>query len=539
MCKIVSMDDTLCTQDDSALIYGRQSLGNGASISEQLDLGRKRAAEQGWPVRAVYSDKVSASRHTRKIRTDWPKLLADINAGRGGVLWLWESSRGDRKLSTWAALLDDCRDHGTRIWVETHGRLYDMASPRDYRTLAEDGVDSAYESDKTSQRTTRSAASRAAAGLPVGKAPYGYERRYELTPAGKRVLLGQFPHPAEAPVVAGIIAAVAARDSLRAIAARLNERGVPTRTGAAWSTTQVRGVALNLAYIGKRVHAPGRRGSRAVPGPDAAVYDATWPPLVGEELFYAARAVLLDPARTVTRPGKAKHLLSMIAACEACGGPLAVTYRLRAGKRPAYACRNRNCVAVDQADLDDYVTAELLAWAAKPGNWKRLVAAGPSADAGLVTARAELAAIEADYAETVDLFTKRKISPAAFAAAEPGKLADLGKAKARVNELGTPGPLRWLVHGGPADLAARWQDAPVAARREVVRAVAEVTVSRSTVAGHRVPAAQRTRIEWIHQPGPGTGAALWPLVQGRDQPLPSGGPPKRATRKRCERSGRP
>ena len=481
----------------ACLIYGRQSLGHDASITEQLDLGRKRAATEGWPVHAVYDDPVSASRHTRKARKDWPLLLADIDAGRAGVLWLWESSRGDRKLSTWATLLDNCRVHGVRIWVETHGRLYDMANPRDWRTLAEDGIDSEYESAKTAQRTTRSAASRAAAGKPVGKAPYGYTRRYELDPAGKRKLVGQVPHPAEAPVVREIIAAVAARESLRAITARLNERDAPTRTGARWSTTQVRGVALNLAYIGKRVHAPGRRGSRSVPGPDAAVYDGNWPPLVDDETFYAARAVLLDPARTVTRPGKAKHLLSMIARCAECGGPLSVTYRLRAGKRPAYACRDRNCLAIDKLDLDDHVTGHVLAYLARPRVWERLVKAGPSDDAGLVTARSELAAVEADLENYRQMARARKITPASFAAIEPGIVDDLEAARARVRELEAPAPLRWLDGAdGPDDLAARWEDAPLPARRDAIRALARVTVGRSTVAGHRVPAGQRSRIEW-------------------------------------------
>ena len=233
---------------------------------------------------------------------------------------------------------------------------------------------------------------------------------------------------------------------------------MPTRTGTRWSTTQVRGIALNLAYIGKRVHAPGHRGSRSVPGPDAAVYDAAWPPLVDEETFYAARAVLLDPARTVTRPGKAKHLLSMIARCGVCGGALAVTYRLRAGKRPAYACRDRNCLAIDELDLDDYVTGLVLAYLARPSVWDRLVKAGPSDDAGLIAARGELTAIEADLENYRQMARARKITPASFAAIEPGITDDLEAARARVRELEAPAPLRWLDGAdGPDDLAARWR----------------------------------------------------------------------------------
>jgi site-specific DNA recombinase len=74
-----------------------------------------------------------------------------------GVLWLWESSRGDRKLSSWAAMLETCREHKVGIYVVTHRRLYDMVNGREWKTLAEDRVDSQAESDKTSEWTRQAA----------------------------------------------------------------------------------------------------------------------------------------------------------------------------------------------------------------------------------------------------------------------------------------------------------------------------------------------------------------------------------------------
>ena len=85
----------------AAGIYGRQSQKNDRSIDEQLGLGRDRAAAEGWTVHEIYKDGVSASRHATRKRGDWPKLLAAIDAGQVQVLWLWESSRGDRTLSSW------------------------------------------------------------------------------------------------------------------------------------------------------------------------------------------------------------------------------------------------------------------------------------------------------------------------------------------------------------------------------------------------------------------------------------------------------
>ena len=138
-----------------ALLYGRQSQNKDRSIAEQLDLGRDRAAPRAGRCSASTRTACSASRHATKKRDEWPRVLARIDAGQGDVLWLWESSRGDRKLSTWARLLEDCRDRAVRIYVETHGRLYDMANSRDWRTLADDGVDNEAETNKTSERVLR------------------------------------------------------------------------------------------------------------------------------------------------------------------------------------------------------------------------------------------------------------------------------------------------------------------------------------------------------------------------------------------------
>ena len=302
--------------DLAALLYGRQSQHKDRSIAEQLDLGRDRADAEGWTVLREYQDGVSASRHATKKRDQWPELLAEIDAGQGDVLWLWESSRGDRKLSTWARLLEDCRDRAVRIYVETHGRLYDMANSRDWRTLADDGVDNEAETNKTSERVLRAMTANATAGKVHGRVPYGYRREYTIDQRGQRKLVGQVPDEIEAPVVVGIYADIEAGVPLLAITRRLNAQGVPTRTGAKWSMTQVRTIAMNRAYIGQRVHDPqGRQSGLRRPGPGAAWYPAAWPPLVGEDVFWAVQRILTDPARVTTRPGKAKHLLSMIARC--------------------------------------------------------------------------------------------------------------------------------------------------------------------------------------------------------------------------------
>jgi hypothetical protein len=101
------------------------------SESEQHEDNERTRLEEGWARGRTYQDTGSASRYARKTRDDFGKLLTDL---RTGVFR---------------------RDNEVRLHVTSHRRLYDLNNPRDRRTLNEDGVDSAYESAKTSMRIRR------------------------------------------------------------------------------------------------------------------------------------------------------------------------------------------------------------------------------------------------------------------------------------------------------------------------------------------------------------------------------------------------
>ncbi|MBL7496814.1 recombinase family protein, partial [Frankia nepalensis] len=262
----------------SALIYARRSvLDDGKSVSDQESEGREDCADLGWDVVDVYTDNGrSASEFARRDREDWARLLADLRAGRGDALWLWEASRGDRKLTEWSQLLDYCQDHGVLIRVASHDRTYDMANARDWETLAEEGIRSAAETKKISLRVRRGVAGGIRKGRPQGSAPYGYRREYD--PETKK-LVAQYPDPVTAPVVARIIREVGEATPLTRIATTLNNEGIPSPKGAEWAAVTVRRIATNEAYVARRTH-----GGRVHPG--------NWAPLVDDIAFAAAGRVL-------------------------------------------------------------------------------------------------------------------------------------------------------------------------------------------------------------------------------------------------------
>jgi DNA invertase Pin-like site-specific DNA recombinase len=470
--------------------------GQEKSNDEQHDDNLAAAAAFGVESFGMpYRDTGSASRHTTKRRSRFADLLTDLESGDFGadVLVLWESSRGSRKVSEWCQLIELCESAGVMIGVTTHKRLYDPTNERDRRTLQEDAVDSEYESGKTAVRVRRAAAANAAAGMPHGRIPYGYRRVYDPV---TRKLDRQEPHPDEAPVVVELFDRVAAGHSLTAIRKDFAARGITSHKGVPFSITTLRSLLMAPRYAGRRVHSPNgspNRTAGAYNGNPELTFDAKWPSLVSDATFFAVRARLMDPARVTTRPGAARHLLSMIARCNDCGGPLGARYRTGIRR---YQCRDAGCVQVYADPLDDFAEDKVLRLLTAPDVLERLM---PQAvdDAALAAARDEVARVKAEHTDLIAHVAGGKISATLAAGSEPGILARLALAESKVQELVTPAGLRQLIDPGPM-VVEHWKALPMEAKREVVKLLFAPgllgVLSVSSAGGKRPPLLSRVRV---------------------------------------------
>jgi site-specific DNA recombinase len=450
--------------------YLRVSLdrsGRARSLEEQRNDNMAAAEARGVTLQAPYRDEsISASRYSRKARDGFDQLLSDLEKGRFGAdeLWLWESSRGSRRVGEWVTLIELCEQQRVRIHVTTHSRTYDPANSRDRRSLLEDAVDSEYESGKLSTRLKRAHAASAAAGKPHGKVPYGYRRRYD--PQTRR-LVAQEPDPVEAPIIRELFERVKAGHSLRSIALDWQERGVRTRTGKVFVPSHLRVLATTAAYAGLRVHDTSGRpksGHSPQPGaPGVQTVEGSWEPLVSRANYQAVQEVLKDPKRTTTRPGRAKHLLSNIAVCDKCETTITVSFRAH---RPYYQCR-KGCVRVQKEDIEQLAEDVILHYLARPDVHQALKRAETDSDA-LQAVRDELAAARARLTELADAAAAGIVSIATVARAEPQILATIGALERREAELATPSALHGFITPG-ANVARRWEAAPISTRREIAR----------------------------------------------------------------------
>jgi DNA invertase Pin-like site-specific DNA recombinase len=435
------------------------------SVAQQASEVRADAEREHWRVVAEYEEPDrSASRFAKRDRPEWARLMDGLRAGRFDVVAMWEPSRGDRKLTGWSQFLDECRARNVLIHVTSHRHTYDLANPRDWKALAEDGIDSAWESEKTSMRIRRDLADAAARGRPHGRIAYGYMRLYDVK-TGK--LDKQVPEPAQAPVVAEIITRIAGGDAVSAIRRDLNSRGVLSSTGGKWAHASVTALVLNgTCYIGKRRHNGG------------PLIDGDWPALVDEDVYWRAVAVLSDPARRRMaekrggiRPGAAKWLCSHIAVCSKCGAPIGVKFRVRvAGDIAYYRCPAGHAF-VPVEFMDWCVSEAVIAWASKPGVYEAIMRRD---DNDAVSARAEadaergrLAAFEADA-------IAGRISSASFARIAAGIEARIAELDQR-GESALPGVADLLARGNHKQyVRACWAGMPLTAKRSVVRALTAV-----------------------------------------------------------------
>ncbi len=291
-----------------------------------------------------------------------------------------------------------------------------------------------------------------------------------------RELIEQRPHPEHAPVVVDIITSAYRGESLKSIARRPNDAGIASPRGAAWSARTVRRTVLNQGYIGLRGH-------------NGHTTQGIWEPIVDATVFYGARRILTDPKRTTTRPGRAEWLASCIATCELCGGWMAVIRRGAA--RTVYQCNEQGHTWIERAELDEYLTALVVARLSRPDAYPHLP---DGADETAVTAlRAEEAGLRAELDGYVDDAAEGKIDRA-FAANVVGKLQRrITDVQRRIKQAVTPPALAGLLAGNPGeDVATRWDRAPTSTKREVLRLLfASIVVGKGPGEVH-----ERVTIEW-------------------------------------------
>lgn len=429
-----------------AALYLRISLdatGEGLAVDRQRKLCRDIVELRGWEVAGEYVDNSISASDSRKKRPGYDRLVRDYEAGAFDAVVCYDLdrlTRQPRQLEDWIEAAER-RDlalvtaNGEADLTTDGGRMY----ARIKLAVARGEV------ERKSKRQQDAAKQRS----ELGKPPLGV-RLTGYTPKGELV-------PDEAKIIERIFEDFLEARNLRAVARSLNDDGIETRRGKPWHPSTVQTILRNPRYAGRAVYRGEVTGQRGA-----------WVPIVSDEDYEAAQAILDSPDRVANVAGttERKHLGSGLYLCAVCDQPLSAWSGAR------YRCRDGAHVNRARGAVDDYVRAVIAARLSKVID---LLTPTTQAEAKLVEAvgraRERLARNDEDYdAGYID-------GPRYKAARDRGE-NDLREAQAALAAAQTDAELSALSTApdpGQAFLAA-----PLMVQRAVIATLAVVRLSKGT-----------------------------------------------------------
>lgn len=359
---------------DEWVTYTRKSNGRKAIPRQKALVAQMIQRDDGGVVLAEFSDRDSTAYAkpgaARPKRDDFDRMLALLANRTGLRIGAYHADRLLRNSEDTAALIRVCAAKGHLI--KTHsGGTYDLSTANGRRRLRDDASAAEFEVDHNTERVLAGRDEVAAQGRWLGgKRPLGWELDENPVDLDGAPMLDEDGKPVngilrlqgiEAGAIREACAAVLTGAPVNSIARQWNTAGLTGTLGARWTGNEVRRILLRPRNAGLMEH----RGQ--VTG------KASWPEIIDEPTWRAVCAVLTDPRRKTTPGPTRQHLLSGIARCGKCGGPMicTTTGAGRGAKRSVYRCRrgvegDSGHVARDRGTLDAYIVAVVIERLSRP-----------------------------------------------------------------------------------------------------------------------------------------------------------------------------
>lgn len=317
----------------NAAIYTRFSTDrqNERSLDDQVRVCQARADLLGVPVTNVYGDEgVSGSTPVAR-RPGGARLLADVLAGRVGLLLLEGLDRLSRDQVEQERVVRRLEHRGIRIIGIADGYDSEASGRKIHRTMR--GLINEIYLDDLRHKTHRGLAGQLARGGHAGGLSFGYRS----VPVGEVHKLEIVQQQAE--VVRWIYTRYAEGWSCQRIAANLNERGVPSGRGNTWAVSALygspakgAGVLNNELYIGRLIWNrsqwvkdpdSGKRTRMDRPRDEWHVEERPELRIVSDAQWHAVRERMGRPAGQGGSMGRGKRpstLFGGLLRCGCCGG---------------------------------------------------------------------------------------------------------------------------------------------------------------------------------------------------------------------------
>jgi DNA invertase Pin-like site-specific DNA recombinase len=443
-------------------------------VERQEDDCRGLVERKSFAIAGIYSDN-DISAYSGKRRPSYRQMLADIEAGVVDVVVAWHTDRLHRSLAELEEYIAVCEKRGVETVTVQAGEL-DLSTASGKLVARMLGAAARHESEHKAERVRRARQQAAERGEAHGPLGFGYRKDQSIDPD-------------QAAIVRELADRILAGETLFAIAADLNVRGVFTPGGkpAAWRSVTIRQTIMRASLAGWREWKPGARGAPSQNAPAAFKARGTWTPILKREVVEDIRRRLTDPSRRTSRR-RPISLLTGVVRCSKCDSPMSYSFDKRYSKG-RYVCSAQpglgRCggTAIMAAPIDEMVTAavlEVLASSAIP-------TARKLQQGDLSTAEQELLSARADRQEIAVQRASGALSGEEWSAMRQVLSERIKRAE---NAIAAAGGTLVALRGVPAGARTRkwWSDASLDERRNVVRALVEsvlilpaTTISRSGV----------------------------------------------------------
>jgi DNA invertase Pin-like site-specific DNA recombinase len=439
-------------------------------VARQIDDCTREAKRRGWPLAEVFTDNdVSATRSKR--RPEYERLLTAIEAGSIDALVVYDVDRLTRTPAELERFIDLADRH--HVALASIGGEVDLATPQGRLTARIKGSVARHEVEQMSRRLKRKFQENAREGKAHGVTPFGYRRERIIDDHGRDAGYREVIDVAEADAIRELYRMVIAGESLRSLAKYLTEKGFRTGRDNEFRGNVVGHMLRNPRYAGHRTHEK------------QIISKGDWDPIISQDIYDQALAILTTPGRRHSRGIEPKYLLSGIALCGRCGTPMRPNISTR--RKPCYACPGCTKLTRQMEPVHEVVEAVMVERLSRP-DALAITARKPDA---LKASTAARDAILARMDTAADNFAQGVITPRQLARINEQLKEQLDAAEQDVRK---HQPNRILDGMTGPRAAEAWEGTSIERRREIVRTLMEVTILPSGPGIRFSP--EQVKIEW-------------------------------------------
>jgi site-specific DNA recombinase len=487
--------------------------GEGLGVARQEQDARQYATSRGGAVVKVYAENDTSAFKKRRVRqTDsqgrshfvyrvlrpvYQTMLDDLRANELDAAVVYDLDRLARDPRDLEDAIEVVQHQGKRIEAVTGA--VDLTTDSGIAMARVLVAMASKSSADTGRRVARKHQELAEAGVPVGgNRPFGWED-------DKRTL-----RPVEAEAVRQAARMLMAGSGLAAVVRAWNAQGLTGTRGRPWVPQTVKQTMRNPRVAGLRSRHVQTRdpatGTVSVPmevvHKDGQPVVGQWEPILSVEDWEAVCAVLGSNPTPGRGTNASKYLLTGIARCGLCGGPMRGTPTAKRNGRPlggegsfTYSCLTKSqggCGGVARSGLnvDRQVTWALFNAADQE---REHMGAGEQTDAAFPGA-GRLAEIDRLISELQQAWTTGVVSATAFFPMLSGLEAEKATLVAERGRLVADAARKQAVTG---DLRAEWDQKSLGERRAIIKElIVAVVIQPALIKGSYIYDPTRTDIIW-------------------------------------------